>query len=31
MHLGEVWEKDFLKVADYEILPIHAVGSDEGF
>jgi hypothetical protein len=29
--LGEVWEKDFLKVADYEIPPIQAVGSDEGF
>ena len=28
---GEVWEKDFLKVADYEIPPIQAVGSDEGF
>ena len=29
--LGEVWEKEFLKVADYEIPPIQAVGSDEGF
>ena len=28
---GEVWERDFLKVADYEIRPIQAVGSDEGF
>jgi len=28
---GEVWEKDFLKVADYEIPPIRAVGSDEEF
>jgi len=28
---GEIWEKDFLKVADYEIPPIQAVGSDEGF
>jgi len=28
---GEVWEKDFLKVADYEIPPIQAVGSDKGF
>jgi len=28
---GEVWEKDFLKVADYEIPPIQTVGSDEGF
>jgi len=28
---GEGWEKDFLKVADYEIPPIQAVGSDEGF
>jgi len=27
----EVWEKDFLKVADYEIPPIQAVGSDERF
>jgi len=26
---GEVSEKDFLKVADYEIPPIQAVGSDE--
>ena len=26
-----VWEKDFLKVADYEIPPIQAVGSDEEF
>ena len=29
--LGEVWERDFLKVADYEIPPIQAVGSDEEF
>jgi len=29
--LGEIWEKDFLKVADYEIPPIQAVGSDEEF
>jgi len=28
---GEVWEKPFLKVADYEIPPIQAVGSDEEF
>jgi len=28
---GEAWEKDFLKVVDYEIPPIQAVGSDEGF
>jgi len=28
---GESWEKDFLKVADYEIPPIQAVGSDEEF
>jgi len=28
---GEVWEIDFLKVADYEIPPIQAVGSDEEF
>jgi len=28
---GEVWEKDFLKVANYEIPPIQAVGSDEKF
>jgi len=28
---GEIWEKDFLKVADYEIPLIQAVGSDEGF
>ena len=28
---GEVWEKDFLKVADYEISSIQAVGSDEKF
>ena len=28
---GEIWEKDFLKVADYEIPPIQAVGSDEEF
>jgi len=27
----EIWEKDFLKVADYEIPPIQAVGSDEEF
>jgi len=29
--LGEIWENDFLKVADYEIPPIQAVGSDEEF
>ena len=29
--LGEVWEKYFLKVTDYEIPPIQAVGSDEEF
>ena len=29
--LGEIWEKDFLKVADYEIPPIQAVGYAEGF
>jgi len=29
--LGEIWEKDFLKVTDYEIPPIQAVGSDEEF
>jgi len=28
---GEVWEKDFLKVANYEIPPIQVVGSDEEF
>jgi len=28
---GEAWEKEFLKVADYEIPPIQAVGSDDGF
>jgi len=28
---GEVWEKDVLKVADYKIPPIQAVGSDEEF
>jgi len=28
---GEIWEKDFLKVADYEIPSIQAVGSDEEF
>ena len=28
---GEAWEKDFLKVADYEIPPIQAVSSDEEF
>jgi hypothetical protein len=28
---GKIWEKDFLKVADYEIPPIQAVGSDEEF
>ena len=27
----EVWEKDFLKVANYEIPPIQEVGSDEEF
>ena len=24
---GKAWEKDFLKVADYELTPIQAVGS----
>jgi len=28
---GEIWEKDFLKVVDYEIPPIQTVGSDEEF
>jgi len=28
---GEIWEKYFLKVIDYEIPPIQAVGSDEEF
>jgi len=28
---GEISEKDFLKIADYEIQPIQAVGSDEEF
>jgi len=28
---GEIWEKGFLKIADYEIPPIQAVGSDEEF
>jgi hypothetical protein len=28
---GEVWEKEFLRVADYEIPPIQAVGSEEEF
>jgi hypothetical protein len=28
---GEAWEKEFLKVADYEITPIQAVGSKEEF
>ena len=28
---GDIWEKDFLKVADYEIPLIQAVGSDEEF
>jgi len=28
---GEIWKNDFLKVADYEIPPIQAVGSDEEF
>ena len=28
---GEIWEKDFLKVADYEIPPIQTVGSNEEF
>jgi len=28
---GEIWEKIFLKVANYEIPPIQAVGSDEDF
>jgi len=29
--LGEAWEKEFLKVADYEIPLIQAIGSDEEF
>ena len=29
--LGEVWEKDFLKVVGYEIPPIQVVGSDKEF
>jgi hypothetical protein len=28
---GEAWEKEFLKVTDYEIPPIQAVGSKEEF
>jgi hypothetical protein len=28
---GEVWEKEFLRVANYEIPPIQAVGSEEEF
>ena len=28
---GEAWEKEFLRVADYEIPPIQAVGSKEEF
>jgi hypothetical protein len=28
---GEVWEKEFLRVADYEIPPIQAIGSEEEF
>jgi hypothetical protein len=28
---GEVWEKEFLRVVDYEIPPIQAVGSEEEF
>ena len=28
---GEIWENYFVKVADYEIPPIQAVGSDEEF
>jgi len=28
---GEAWEKDFLRVANYEIPPIQAVGSNEEF
>jgi len=28
---GEAWEKDFLRVANYEIPPIQAVDSDEEF
>jgi len=28
---GEAWEKDFLRVADYKIPPIQAVGFDEEF
>jgi len=27
---GQVWEKDFSKVADYEQTPIQAVGSSDG-
>jgi len=29
--LGNIWEKDFLKVANYEIPPIQAVGSNKEF
>jgi len=29
--LGEAWEKEFLRVVDYEIPPIQAVGSEEEF
>jgi hypothetical protein len=28
---GEAWGKDFLRVTDYEIPPIQAVGSNEEF
>jgi len=28
---GEIWEKDFLKVSNYEIPLIQAVGSDDEF
>ena len=28
---GEAWETEFLRVADYELPPIQAVGSDDEF
>ena len=28
---GKAWETEFLKVADYELPPIQAVGSDDEF
>jgi len=28
---GEAWEKEFLRVADYEITSIQAVSSEEEF